>query len=233
MGLEGLLRVKPLGAGLVRVKRLGMLGVVRLGVLALVVGPAGATGAAGAGRAPTAQGPPQFLPVEAEWCLEQPAGRALPAPTPSQPEAAASTAATATSTAAAAAAAAPSPSPAPADCIQLEVPRSVRQMALGLMERPPLGPLRGMWFRFDPPTPVSFWMHRVPQPLDLIYLRQGRVIAIDAAVPPCPHLPCPSYGPVEPADGVVELQAHEAQRLGVVVGSPAPVRWLQRRGTER
>jgi uncharacterized membrane protein (UPF0127 family) len=106
-------------------------------------------------------------------------------------------------------------------------------MALGLMERPPLGPLRGMWFRFDPPTPVSFWMHRVPQPLDLIYLRQGRVIAIDAAVPPCPRLPCPSYGPAEPADGVVELQAHEAQRLGIVVGSPAPLRWLQGRGAGR
>ncbi|MCP9884215.1 DUF192 domain-containing protein [Synechococcus sp. ATX 2A4] len=164
--------------------------------LAGVVLQAGPAGAIGAGPARTAQGPPQFLPLEAEWCLEQPA-------------------------------LAPRP---PAGCIQLEVPRSARQMALGLMERPPLGPLRGMWFRFDPPTPVSFWMHRVRQPLDLIYLRQGRVIAIDAAVPPCSRLPCPSYGPAEPADGVVELQAHEAQRLGIVVGSPAPLRWLQGRG---
>lgn len=225
MGMRDLLRVKRLGAGLVRVKRLGVLGVMRLGVLALVVGPAGATGAAGAGATPSAQGPPQFLPLEAEWCLEHPAGRGLPAPTPRQPATAAS-ASDAAAAAAVAVAAAPSPAPVPAGCIQLEVPRSPRQMALGLMERPPLGPLRGMWFRFEPPTPVSFWMHRVPQPLDLIYLRQGRVIAIDAAVPPCPRLPCPSYGPAEPADGVVELQAHEAQRLGIVVGSPAPLHWL-------
>lgn len=231
LGLGDLLRVKGVGGGLVRVKRLGVLGVMGLGVLALVVGPAETTGAAGAGATPSAQGPPQFLPVEAEWCLEHPVGRGLPAPATRQP--ATASAAAASAAAAAAAAVAAAPSPAPADCIQLEVPRSVRQMALGLMERPPLGPLRGMWFRFDPPTPVSFWMHRVPQPLDLIYLRQGRVIAIDAAVPPCPRLPCPSYGPVEPADGVVELQAHEAQRLGIVVGSPAPLRWLQGRGAER
>lgn len=183
-------------SGPVRVVGRGdLLRVMGLGVLAVMVGPVGAIGAAAAGAAPTAQGPPQFLPLEAEWCLEHPAR--------------------------------------PAGCIQLEVPRSVRQMALGLMERPPLGPLRGMWFRFDPPTPVSFWMHRVPQPLDLIYLRQGRVIAIDPAVPPCPRLPCPSYGPAEPADGVVELQAHEAQRLGIVGGSPAPLRWLPGRGAGR
>ncbi|WP_432785901.1 hypothetical protein [Cyanobium sp. BSA11S] len=37
-------------------------------------------------------------------------------------------------------------------CIQLEVPRTERQFSLGLMQRPPLGPLRGMWFRFDPPS---------------------------------------------------------------------------------
>jgi uncharacterized protein len=186
----------PALSGPVRVVGRGdLLRVMGLGVLAAVVGPVGAIGAAAAGGASTAQGPPQFLPLEAEWCLEHPAR--------------------------------------PAGCIQLEVPRSVRQMALGLMERPPLGPLRGMWFRFDPPTPVSFWMHRVPQPLDLIYLRQGRVIAIDPAVPPCPRLPCPSYGPAEPADGVVELQAHEAQRLGIVVGSPAPLRWLPGRGAGR
>ncbi len=115
-------------------------------------------------------------------------------------------------------------------CIQLEVPRSQRQYSLGLMQRPPLGPLRGMWFRFDPPEPARFWMHRTITPLDMIFLREGRVIAIEAATQPCPRLPCRSYGPQEPADGVVELDAGEAARLGVAVGTPAPIRWLSRRG---
>ena len=115
-------------------------------------------------------------------------------------------------------------------CIQLEVPRSQRQYSLGLMQRPPLGPLRGMWFRFDPPEPARFWMHQTISPLDMIFLREGRVIAIEAAAQPCPRLPCRSYGPQEPADGVVELDAGEAARLGVVVGTPAPIRWLNRPG---
>jgi uncharacterized protein len=136
--------------------------------------------------------PPQFLPIEAEWCLE-PAAFSGPPPPPA--------------------------------CIQLEVPRTPRQYAWGLMRRPPLGPLRGMWFRFEPAAPLSFWMHRTPIPLDLVFLRGGRVIAIEASASPCPRLPCRSYGPVEPADGVVELDGGEAARLGIRVGTPAPLRW--------
>lgn len=116
-------------------------------------------------------------------------------------------------------------------CIQLEVPRTERQFSLGLMQRPPLGPLRGMWFRFDPPQPARFWMHRTISPLDMIFLREGRVIAIEAAAQPCPRLPCRSYGPREPSDGVVELDAGEAARLGIAVGSPAPIVWLRPRET--
>ena len=152
----------------------------------LLVGPVGATGAARAGAEPTPQRATQFLPLEAEWCLEQPAPAAPP----------------------------------PAGCIQLEVPRSARQLALGLMERSPLGPLRGMWFRFDPPAPVSFWMHRIRQPLDLIYLRQGRVIAIDAAVPPCPRLPCPSLDPMVALPPPLRRQRSRRLRRG----SKSPVR---------
>jgi len=143
------------------------------------------------GRQPSE--PPQFLPVEAEWCLE------------------------------------PSPSRAPAGppaCIQLEVTRTARQYAWGLMRRPPLGPLRGMWFRFEPAAPLSFWMHRTLVPLDMVFLRGGRVIAIEASATPCPRLPCRSYGPLEPADGVVELDGGEASRLGITIGTPATIRRL-------
>lgn len=133
-------------------------------------------------------GPPQFLPLEAEWCLPTTA----------------------------------SPSPG---CIRLEVPRTPRQFSWGLMQRPPLEPLRGMWFRFDPPQKVSFWMHRTPAPLDMVFVRGERVVAIEAAAP-CPRLPCRSYGPEEAVDGVVELGAGQAAALGITPGGPAPIRWL-------
>jgi len=137
--------------------------------------------------------PPQFLPIEAEWCLEP------------------------------AATSGPTASPV---CIQLEVPRTSRQYAWGLMRRPPLGPRRGMWFGFEPAAPLSFWMHQTLVPLDMVFLRGGRVIAIEASAAPCPRLPCRSYGPGQPADGVVELDGGEAARLGITIDTPAKIRVL-------
>ena len=111
-------------------------------------------------------------------------------------------------------------------CIQLEVARSIQQQSWGLMGRPPLAPLRGMWFPYDQPQTLRFWMHHTPAPLDMLFLRAGRVVAIEANAQPCPRLPCRSYGPEEASDGVVELAAGEAARLGIRVGSSALIRPL-------
>ncbi|NCV93060.1 MAG: DUF192 domain-containing protein [Synechococcaceae bacterium WB7_3xG_012] len=131
---------------------------------------------------PTPALPPQQLPIEAQWCLED-----------EQP------------------------------CIALEVARSQEQQRRGLQGRPPLAPLRGMWFPFPKPQPLRFWMHKTPASLDMVFLNGNRVIAIEPETTPCPHLPCRSYGPVEPGDGVVELGAGEAKRLGLRVGMPVVI----------
>jgi uncharacterized membrane protein (UPF0127 family) len=133
------------------------------------------------------KGPPQVLPIEAQWCLE---GGEKPR------------------------------------CIALEVPSTPRQYSMGLQQRPALPPLRGMWFSFSPPEVAKFWMHRTLAPLDLLFIANNRILAIVANAPICPNLPCPSYGPEVPVDGVVELGAGEAERLGLKVGSPVMIRWL-------
>jgi uncharacterized membrane protein (UPF0127 family) len=130
------------------------------------------------------QGPPQFLPITAQWCLE---------------------------------------GPPPARCIQLEVPRGERQYAMGLQLRPPLPHLRGMWFPYDPPAVARFWMHRTPEPLDMLFIAGGRVAALETDVPPCMNLPCRSYGPDTPVDGVLELAAGQAALLGITVGTAVRV----------
>jgi hypothetical protein len=88
-----------------------------------------------------------------------------------------------------------------------------------------------MWFLFSPPTVAKFWMHRTLAPLDLLFIANNRILAIEANAPICPHLPCPSYGPDGPVDGVVELGAGEAERLGLKVGSPVEIRWLPQPAT--
>lgn len=111
-------------------------------------------------------------------------------------------------------------------CIQLEVADEPQEQAMGLQLRGPLPPLRGMWFPFEDAL-LRFWMHRTPEPLDMVFINDNRVIAIEEAATPCPRLPCRSYGPSEPGDGVVELAAGEARRLGIVVGSEAVIRPLR------
>jgi uncharacterized protein len=113
-----------------------------------------------------------------------------------------------------------------APCIDLEVPQTPRQYSMGLQMRPALPRLRGMWFSFTPPSVASFWMHRTLAPLDLIFIANNRILAIEANAPICPRLPCPTYGPAEPVDGVVELGAGEAERLGLKPGHPVNIRWL-------
>ena len=109
------------------------------------------------------------------------------------------------------------------DCIQLEVADEQHEQAIGLQLRGPLPPLRGMWFPFDDAL-LRFWMHRTPEPLDMVFINDNRVIAIEANTTPCPRLPCRSYGPEQPGDGVVELAAGEASRLGIKLGSAAVIR---------
>ena len=112
-------------------------------------------------------------------------------------------------------------------CIALEVARTPEQQRLGLMQRPALPPLRGMWFPFNRARRARFWMHNTLAPLDMVFLRDGRVIHIESDVPVCPGLPCPSYGPTELADGVVELGAGEARRLGIGTGQPSPIQRIR------
>jgi len=109
----------------------------------------------------------------------------------------------------------------PQGCIGLEVPQTPKQYQTGLMQRPPLGPWRGMWFRFQPKQRVHFWMKDCIAPLDLVYVRDGRVQQIKANVPPCKAMPCPKYSSDAPVDGVIELQAGRAAELGFKPGSPA------------
>ena len=109
-------------------------------------------------------------------------------------------------------------------CILLEVARTAQQQMWGLQLRPALPALRGMLFPFAPAQPVKFWMHRTPAPLDMVFVRSGQVIAVEANVPPCMHLPCRSYGPDAAVDGVIELGAGQSQVLGIKTGRAVLIR---------
>ncbi len=101
---------------------------------------------------------------------------------------------------------------------ELEVAETPQQQALGLMFRSALPDNRGMFFPLNSLRRARFWMKDVPVALDIVFLRDLEVVAIAAQVPPCADLPCPSYGPDELVNQVVELRSGRAAELGLQPG---------------
>ncbi|MEL6161786.1 MAG: DUF192 domain-containing protein [Cyanobacteria bacterium J06627_32] len=110
---------------------------------------------------------------------------------------------------------------------ELEVAETPAQQSLGLMFRSALPDDRGMLFPFSAPRRASFWMKDVPVPLDMVFIRGSEVVAIAAEVPPCPALPCPSYGPgTQLVDQVLELRSGRAAELGLQPGDSVEIQAL-------
>ena len=112
--------------------------------------------------------------------------------------------------------------------IELEVARTPEQQQMGLMYRKSLEDNRGMLFLFDPPRPVNFWMKNVSLSLDMIFLLDGEVKAVESNVPPCSETPCPTYGPsiATEIDQVIELRGGRAQELGIKRGDRLTIEFL-------
>lgn len=88
----------------------------------------------------------------------------------------------------------------------LEVADDDQERAVGLMRRSSVPPGTGMVFRYDEPVQSRFYMYDVPIPLRAVFVRDGRVV-LSVLMPPCElDVPqdCPTYGPDEPFDTVVE-----------------------------
>ncbi len=113
------------------------------------------------------------------------------------------------------------------ETFDLEVTETTRERSLGLMFRSALPDNRGMLFSFDPPRQTSFWMKDVPVPLDMVFLRDGVVIAIAPSAPPCAAEPCPTYGPgSEIIDQVIELRSGRAAEMGLQPGDTVNIQPL-------
>jgi uncharacterized membrane protein (UPF0127 family) len=98
----------------------------------------------------------------------------------------------------------------------VEVARSAQEQETGLMNRPSLGPDRGMIFPYDPPQPVSFWMKHTLIPLDMIFIRpDGSIAKIAANTVPLSLEPVPV---AEPIAAVLEIAGGRSSELGISAG---------------
>ena len=103
--------------------------------------------------------------------------------------------------------------------IQVELARTSKEHALGLMDRSRLPLDHGMLFIFEQEDLHYFWMKNTFILLDIIWLDSKKnIIYIQENTPPCRADPCPTYGPSMKSLYVLEMNAGIAQRHGLKIG---------------
>lgn len=103
----------------------------------------------------------------------------------------------------------------------VEVAATDQERARGLMFRDTLADGAGMLFIHDREQPQAYWMKNTYIALDILYFdRERRLVSQQRDVPPCVSgIGCPAYPSSGPALYVLELNAGEAERLGLADGA--------------
>ena len=106
--------------------------------------------------------------------------------------------------------------------VKVEIASTPQEIEFGLMKRTSLPDEHGMVFLFHPPHNVQFWMYNCLMSLDMIFVKNGKVIKICENVPPCLSKnpdECPKYPPtIIDVSEVIEVQAGYAQKHHVKEG---------------
>jgi hypothetical protein len=106
--------------------------------------------------------------------------------------------------------------------VSAEVARTDRERQLGLSNRRSLGDGEGMLFFFGGVGPASIWMKDMRFPLDILWIRGGRIVMIkERAQPLRPDGP-PEIFTAE-ADSVLEVPAGFAAAKGISLGDAVAV----------
>lgn len=87
--------------------------------------------------------------------------------------------------------------------IDIEIAKTPKEKAKGLMFRTSLPPEGGMLFLYDPPQPVAMWMKNTVLSLDMIFAdRNGNILAIFENTTPYSLTP---QGPIMGTAQVLEI----------------------------
>lgn len=107
----------------------------------------------------------------------------------------------------------------------IEIAEDDASRARGLMERDSMPADHGMLFVFQDDAPRAFWMKNCRFPQDMLFFdSQRRLISVQRDVPPCVADPCPAYSSGAPARYVLELNAGQADAIGVHPGDELAIR---------
>lgn len=105
--------------------------------------------------------------------------------------------------------------------IQVEVADTFESRQRGLSGRESLAPETGLVLLWEQPTVTKIWMPDMNFAIDVIFVRQDHVVEVVSDAQPCvPDGPCPTFGPDQLVDYVLEVPAGSAAHWGLKAGDP-------------
>ncbi len=104
--------------------------------------------------------------------------------------------------------------------MRIEVVSTANDIKQGLGDRDQIPLDQGMLFVFAAPSPYAFWMRHMRFPIDIVWLRDGKIVDIAYDMqPPRWFWSIPAtYKPKAEADMVLEVVAGQAEVYGLGVG---------------
>ena len=109
--------------------------------------------------------------------------------------------------------------------VPVEVARTEAEKTRGLSGRDRLAPDRGMLFVYEAPIRPLIWMRGMRFPLDILWIRDGRVVdLVRGAKAPAPGEAPQEFAPREDAQYVLEVPAGFVERQGIAVGDRVEMR---------
>ena len=107
--------------------------------------------------------------------------------------------------------------------VQVEVANTPERMSRGLSGRASLAKGQGMIFPYAQADRHGFWMYDMHFDIDIVWIRDGRIVDVTSRAPHDPPGELPVYRPGVPADLVLEVPAGTAEELGWKIGDRVTV----------
>lgn len=104
---------------------------------------------------------------------------------------------------------------------QVEVVTSEKDKEIGLSKHNTLALNHGMLFLFDKPELYAFWMKGMKFPLDIIFIRNNKIVTLYKSLP-INNLTI--YPAREPSDKVLEINAGLSEKYGIKVGDTVTIK---------
>ena len=102
-------------------------------------------------------------------------------------------------------------------CVFLEVANTPQQRSKGLMFRRSLKENYGMLFKFNNFVNIDIWMKNTLFPLDVIFIRDNRIVNIYENLQPCNIKKCAKFNSKFKVDKIIELKAGTVKKFNIQV----------------